>query len=76
MKQSDSSIIIVRNVCVLTSASTIVYIFFTGHDRLSSDQNFSSRDYDRQSSEQINRKLIRLHNKGEDDKHAHGFADF
>ena len=29
MKQTDSSIIIVRNVCVLTSASMIVYIFFT-----------------------------------------------
>ena len=23
-----------------------------------------------------NRKLISLHNNGEDDKHAHGFADF
>jgi hypothetical protein len=29
MKQTDSSIIIVRNLCVLTSASMIVYIFFT-----------------------------------------------
>jgi predicted transcriptional regulator len=29
MKQADSSIIIVRNVCVLTSASMIVYLFFT-----------------------------------------------
>ena len=29
MKQTDSSIIIVRNVCVLTSASMIVYHFFT-----------------------------------------------
>ena len=29
MKQTDSSIIIVRNVCVLTSASLIVYLFFT-----------------------------------------------
>jgi glutaredoxin-related protein len=27
-------------------------------------------------SEQNNRKLISLHNNGEDDKHAHGFADF
>jgi len=27
MKQTDSSIIIVRNVCVLTSASMIVYLF-------------------------------------------------
>jgi hypothetical protein len=29
MKQTDSSIIIVRNVCMLTSASMIVYLFFT-----------------------------------------------
>jgi hypothetical protein len=29
MKQTDSSIIMVRNVCVLTSASMIVYLFFT-----------------------------------------------
>ena len=29
MKQTDSSTIIVRNVCVLTSASMIVYLFFT-----------------------------------------------
>ena len=29
MKQTDFSIIIVRNVCVLTSASVIVYLFFT-----------------------------------------------
>jgi hypothetical protein len=28
-KQTDSSIIIVRNVCVLTSASMIVNLFFT-----------------------------------------------
>ena len=28
MKQTDSSIIIVRNVCVLTSASMIVYLSF------------------------------------------------
>ena len=46
------------------------------HDRQSSDQNFSSRGYHRQSSEQNNRKLISLHNNGEDDKHAHRFADF
>jgi hypothetical protein len=32
--------------------------------------------HDRQSSEQNNLKLISLHNNGEDDKHAHGFADF
>jgi hypothetical protein len=35
-----------------------------------------SQGYDRQSSEHNNRKLISLHNNGEDDKHAHGFADF
>jgi hypothetical protein len=29
MKQTDSSIIIVRNVCMLTTASVIVYLFFT-----------------------------------------------
>ena len=29
MKHTDSSIIIVRNVRVLTSASMIVYLFFT-----------------------------------------------
>jgi hypothetical protein len=46
------------------------------HDRQSSDQNFSSRGHDWQSSEQSNRKLISLHNNGEDEKHAHGFADF
>jgi hypothetical protein len=37
---------------------------------------FSSRGHDLQSSEQNNRKLISLHNNGEDDKHAHWFADF
>ena len=45
-------------------------------DRQSSDQNFFSRGSDWQSSEQNNRKLISLHNNGEDEKHAHGFADF
>ena len=45
-------------------------------DRLSSDQNFSSRGNDRQSSEQNNRKLIILHNNAEDETHAQGFADF
>ena len=45
-------------------------------DRQSSDQNFFSQGNDRQSSEQSNRKLISLHNNGEDEKHAHGFADF
>jgi hypothetical protein len=29
MKQTDSSIIIVRNVCVLTSTSMSVYLFLT-----------------------------------------------
>ncbi len=37
---------------------------------------FSSRGHDQQSSEQNNRKLISLHNNGEDVKHANGFADF
>jgi hypothetical protein len=46
------------------------------HDRQSSDQNFSSRGHDRQSSEQNNRQLISLHNNGEFDKHAYGFTDF
>jgi hypothetical protein len=76
MKQTDSSIIIVRNVCVLTSASMIVYLFFTRSWLAIIGPNFSSRGHDRQSSEQNNRKLISLHNNGEDDKHAHGFADF
>jgi hypothetical protein len=73
MKQTYSSIIIVRNVCVLTSASMIFFFSSQGHDRQSSDQNFSSWGYDWQSSEQNNRKLISLHNNGEDDKHAHRF---
>jgi hypothetical protein len=29
ISETDSSIIIIRNACVLTSASTIVYLFFT-----------------------------------------------
>jgi hypothetical protein len=45
-------------------------------DRQSSDQNFSSRGNDQQSSEQNKRKLNSLHNNGENEKHAHGFADF
>ena len=76
MIQTDSSIIIVKNVCVLTSASMIFSVSSRGHDRQSSDHNFSSRGYDRQSSEQNNRKLISVHNNGKDDKLAHGFADF
>jgi hypothetical protein len=46
-----------------------------GHDWQSSDHNFSSRGHDQQSSEQNNRKLISRHNNGEDNKHAHRFAD-
>jgi hypothetical protein len=75
-KQTDFSIIIVRNVCVLTSASMIVYLFFTKSWSAIIGPKFSSQGYYRQSSEQNNRKLISLHNNGEDDKHAHGFADF
>ena len=75
MKQTDSSIIIVKNVCL--PQHPWLFIFSSqGYDRQSSDQNFSSRGHDRQSSEQNNRKLISLHNNGEDAKHAHGFADF
>jgi hypothetical protein len=63
--------------CLPRSASMIFFIYSSrGHDRQSSDQSFSSRGHDRQSSEQNNRKLISLHNNGEVDKHAHGFADF
>jgi hypothetical protein len=62
ISETDSSIIIIRNACVLTSASRLFI--------------FSSRGHDRHSSEQNNRKLINLHNNGEDSKHAHGFADF
>jgi hypothetical protein len=54
-----------------------LFIFSSrGHDRQSLAQNFSSRGHDRQSSEQNNRKLISLHENGENDKHAHRFADF
>ena len=45
-------------------------------DRQSLDQNFSSRGNDRQSSKKNTRNLISLHNNGEDEKYAHGFADF
>ena len=62
---------------MLNSASMIVFIFSSrGHDRQSWDQNFSSPGQDRQSSEQNTRKLINLHNNGENDKRAQGFADF
>ena len=37
---------------------------------------FFTRYNDRQSSEQNNRKLISLHDNGEDEKHANEFADF
>jgi hypothetical protein len=40
-------------------------------DRQKSDKIITSRDNDRQSSEQNN-----IHNNGEDEKHAHGFANF
>jgi hypothetical protein len=63
MKQTDSSIIIVRNVCVLTSASMIVYLFFT--------RSWSAIIGTKQPK--VNQSP--QHN-GEDDKHAHGFADF
>ena len=42
-------------------------------DRQSSDQNFFPRGNDWQSSKENNRKLISLHNNGEDEKHAHDF---
>jgi len=74
MKQTDSSIIIVRNVCVLHPwLLSFLHEVMIGNHRI---QNFSSRSHDRQLSEQNNQKLISLHNNGEDDKHAHRFADF
>jgi hypothetical protein len=64
-------------MCACLPQHPRLFIFSSrGHDRQSSDQNFSSQGYDWQSSEQNNRKLISLQNNGEDDKHAHGFADF
>ena len=61
-------------MCVCLPQHPWLFIFFSrGHDRQSSDQNFSSRGYDRQSSEQNIRKLNSLQNNGEDDKHAHRF---
>ena len=45
-------------------------------DWQSSVQNFFPRGNAWQSSKENNRKLISLHNNGEDEKHAHGFADF
>jgi hypothetical protein len=64
-------------MCACVPQHPWLFIFSSrGHDRQSSDQSFSSRGYDWQSSEQNNRKLISLHNNGEDDKHAQRFADF
>jgi hypothetical protein len=61
----------------LNAIRTHPFIFSSrSYDRQSSDENFSSRGHDRQSSEQNNRKLISLHNNDENDKHAHGFVDF
>ena len=54
----------------------IEHIPFSFLDRQSSDQNLFPRGIDWQLSEQNNRKLISLHNNGEDEKHAHGFAEF
>jgi hypothetical protein len=47
-------------------------------DRQSSNQNLSSRGIiiGNHRNEQNNRMLISLHDNGEDEKHAHGFADF
>jgi hypothetical protein len=47
MKKTHSSIIIVRNVCVLTSTSMIVYLFFTKSWSAIIRPNFSSRGHDR-----------------------------
>ena len=62
-------------MCACLPQHPRLFIFSSrGHDRQSSDQNFSSRGHARQSSEQNNRKLVSLHNNGDVDKHAHGFA--
>ena len=62
-------------MCACLPQHPWLFIFSSrGHDRQSSDQNFSSRGHARQSSEQNNRKLVSLHNNGDVDKHAHGFA--
>jgi hypothetical protein len=57
MKQTDSSIIIVRNVCVLTSASMIAYLFCTRSWFAIIGPNISSQGYDRQSSEKNQPKV-------------------
>jgi hypothetical protein len=59
-------------LCHMNSVIILNHEFCTyrrrrGHDRQSSDQNFSSQGYDRQPLEQNNRKLISLHNNVEDD---------
>ena len=57
----DSSIIIVRNVCVLTSESMIVYLFFTrSWSAIIGPKLFFTRSWS---------AIIGT-------KHAHGFADF
>ena len=56
-----------------TQIEHTVYLFLIGNHR--TKLSFT-RYNDRQSSEQNNRKLISLHNNDEDEKHAHGFADF
>jgi hypothetical protein len=61
---------------MLTSASMIVDLFFTRSWSAIIGPKLFFTGYDGKSSEQNNRKLISLHNNGEDDKHAHGFADF
>jgi hypothetical protein len=68
MKQTDSSIIIVRNVCVLTSAS-IVYLFFTrSWSAIIGTKLFFTRLW----SAIIGTKQPKVnHNNGEDATHAH-----
>ena len=56
-----------------THSNTPVYLFLIGNHQT---KIFFTGYNDRQSSEQSNRKLISLHSNGEDDKLAHGFADF
>ena len=62
-----------KNEILKRKLNTPVYLFLIGNHRT---KLFFTRYNDRQSSEQNNRKLISLHNNGEDEKHAHGFADF
>jgi hypothetical protein len=60
--------------CHTTNDYNLLILYFTTNNLHFSEMII--RGYDRQSSEQNNRKLISLHNNGEDDKHAHGLADF